>query len=302
MDIRTHAPLIRLGCFGGVLLLMALWEALAPRRRLTVGRPWRWFSNLGLVALDALAVRLLAPLGLVGLALLAEEHGWGLFHSLDLPDWLTIPLAVVALDLAIYLQHVMFHAVPLLWRLHMVHHADLDFDATTGVRFHTIEIVLSLGIKAAVVVLLGAPAVAVLAFEVLLNATSMFNHGNVRLPAGIDRMLRLVVVTPEMHRVHHSVHARETNSNFGFNLPWWDYLFGTYKAQPADGHEGMTIGLAQFRDAWVDRLHWMLLLPFLGRVGDYPVNRRGAGDQGPGPATAHGQEPITSGRKMRTQA
>ena len=184
-------------------------------------------------------------------------------------------LSVVALDLVIYLQHVLFHAVPLLWRLHMVHHADLDFDTTTGVRFHPIEILLSLGIKAAAVVLLGAPAVAVLIFEVLLNATSLFNHGNVRLPAWLDRLLRLVVVTPEMHRVHHSVHPRETNSNFGFNLPWWDFLFGTYKAQPADGHEGMTVGLAQFRDERVERLHWMLLLPFLGRVGDYPVNRRG---------------------------
>jgi sterol desaturase/sphingolipid hydroxylase (fatty acid hydroxylase superfamily) len=276
MNVVAHESVIRLGCFGGVLLFMALWEALAPRRRLSVGRPWRWSSNLGLVALDTLAVRFLAPAGVVGIAVLAEERGWGLFHYAALPAWLTVLLSVVALDLAIYLQHVMFHAVPLLWRLHMVHHADLDFDTTTGVRFHTIEIVLSLGIKAAVVVLLGAPAVAVLIFEVLLNATSMFNHGNVRLPTGIDRLLRLVVVTPEMHRVHHSVHARETNSNFGFNLPWWDYLFGTYKPQPADGHEGMTIGLEHFRDERkVERLHWMLLLPFVGRVGDYPVNRRG---------------------------
>jgi sterol desaturase/sphingolipid hydroxylase (fatty acid hydroxylase superfamily) len=280
MTIPAHEPAIRLGCFGGVLLLMALWEALAPRRRLTLGRPWRWFSNLGLVGIDTLAARFLAPLGAVGVALLAEERGWGLFHNVAVPDWLAVALSVVALDLAIYLQHVMFHAVPLLWRLHMVHHADLDFDATTGVRFHTFEILLSLGIKAAAVVLLGAPAPAVLAFEVLLNATSLFNHGNVRLPAWLDRPLRLVVVTPEMHRVHHSTRPRETNSNFGFNLPWWDYLFGTYKAQPADGHEGMTIGLAQFRDAWVDRLHWMLLLPFLGRVGDYPVNRRGGPNSG----------------------
>ncbi len=240
----------------------------------------RWLSNLGLIALDTLAVRLLLPLTAVALAALAQEHGWGLFHVLGLPDWLAVLLAVVALDFAIYLQHVLFHAVPLLWRLHMVHHADLDFDVTTGLRFHTMEILLSMGIKLAVVALLGAPALGVLIFEVLLNATSMFNHGNVRLPGWLDRLLRLAVVTPEMHRVHHSVHPRETNSNFGFNLPWWDHLFGTYRAQPADGHEHMTIGLSQFRDERVDRLPWMLLLPFVGRVGDYPVNR-GAEDAPP---------------------
>jgi sterol desaturase/sphingolipid hydroxylase (fatty acid hydroxylase superfamily) len=273
----SHEPIIRLGCFAGVLLLMALWEYLAPRRPLTVRRPARWSSNLGLVALNSLAVRLIAPLGAVSAAVLAEERGWGVLNNLALPAWLSVVLSVVVLDLVIYLQHVMFHAVPLLWRLHMVHHADLDFDATTGVRFHTLEILLSLVIKLAAVVLLGAPALAVLLFEVLLNATSVFNHGNVRLPAWLDRLLRLFVVTPEMHRVHHSILPRETNSNFGFNLPWWDFLFGTYKAQPADGHERMTIGLEQFRDQKrADRLHWMLLLPFVGRSGEYPVNRRGS--------------------------
>lgn len=274
MSILPYQSAIRLGCFAGVLALMALWEVLAPRRPLTASKPVRWFSNLGLVVLDTVAGRFLLPLGAVGVALLAEERGWGLFHNLALPAWLAVVLAVVALDCAIYLQHVLFHAVPLLWRLHMVHHADLDFDVTTGVRFHTLEILLSLGIKAAAVILLGAPAVAVLVFEVLLNATSLFSHGNVRLPAWLDRALRLVVVTPDMHRVHHSIHPRETNSNFGFNLPWWDYVFGTYRAQPADGHEGMVIGLEQFRDARVERLHWMLVLPFVGRLGDYPLNPR----------------------------
>jgi len=164
--------------------------------------------------------------------------------------------------------------VPILWRLHMVHHADLDFDVSTGLRFHTIEILLSMGIKLAVIVLLGAPALGVLLFEVLLNATSMFNHANARLPRWLDRVLRLIVVTPDMHRVHHSVFARETNSNFGFNLPWWDVLFGTYRDQPAAGHDGMTIGLAQFRDARrVDWLPGMLALPFMGDPGNYPVNR-----------------------------
>jgi sterol desaturase/sphingolipid hydroxylase (fatty acid hydroxylase superfamily) len=271
---------------------MAAWEVLAPRRRLTTAKPVRWASNLGLVVLDTVAARLLLPLGAVGVALLAEERGWGLFNNLPLPAWLAVALSVVALDFVIYLQHVLFHAVPLLWRLHLVHHADLDFDVTTGVRFHTLEILLSLGIKAAAVILLGAPALAVLVFEVLLNATSLFNHGNVRLPAWLDRVLRLVVVTPEMHRVHHSVDPRETNSNFGFNLPWWDFLLGTYRAQPAAGHEGMTIGLEQFRDERVERLHWMLALPFVGRVGDYPINRREGGDSPPGPGGSAGAVPA----------
>jgi sterol desaturase/sphingolipid hydroxylase (fatty acid hydroxylase superfamily) len=280
MDLLSYESFIRLSCFAGVLLLMAFWEALAPRRPLTVGRPLRWFSNLGLVTLDTLAVRFLVPLGAVGMALLAEERGWGLFNQVSLPGWLAVALAVIALDLVIYAQHVLFHAVPLLWRLHLVHHADLDFDATTGVRFHPVEILLSLGIKVAAVVLLGTPALGVLTFEVLLNATSLFNHGNVRLPSWLDRLLRLVVVTPEMHRVHHSARPRETNSNFGFNLPWWDFLFGTYRAQPAEGHEGMTIGLTQFRDErLVERLPWMLALPFIGATGDYPPDRRGEAEE-----------------------
>jgi sterol desaturase/sphingolipid hydroxylase (fatty acid hydroxylase superfamily) len=278
MDLLRYEPAVRLVCFGGVLMAMMLWEALAPRRKLTVRRPARWASNLGLVVLNSLAARLLVPLGAAATALLAEERGWGLLNNVELPAWLAAALAVVALDLAIYLQHVMFHAVPLLWRLHMVHHADLDFDATTGVRFHTLEILLSTGIKIGAVVLLGAPAVSVVAFEVLLNATSVFSHGNVRLPGRLDRLIRLFVVTPEMHRVHHSVVPRETNSNFGFCLPWWDHLFGTYRAQPAEGHEAMTVGLEQVRDERLaDRLVPMLLLPFLGSGGEYPLNRGGEG-------------------------
>ena len=269
-------PGIRLSCFGGVLVAMAVWEALAPRRPRTVSRPVRWVSNLGLVFLNSLLLRLVAPLGTVGVAVLAETRGFGLFPNLALPYWLSVVAGVVLLDLAVYLQHVMFHAVPLFWRLHMVHHADLDFDVTTGVRFHTLEILLSFGIKGSVVLLLGPPPVAVLIFEVLLNATSMFNHGNVRMPVWLDRLLRWFVVTPEMHRVHHSVIVPETNSNFGFNLPWWDVLLGTYRDQPAAGHTEMTIGLSQFRDErQADRLHWMLLLPFGGKTGDYPVNRHG---------------------------
>jgi sterol desaturase/sphingolipid hydroxylase (fatty acid hydroxylase superfamily) len=272
---------VRLSFFAGILALMVVIELLCPRRQLAVGKPLRWLSNLGLVALNSLIIRIVLPIGIAGVALLTQERGWGLLNNVDMPIWLAVALAVVALDLLIYLQHVMFHAVPLLWRLHMVHHADLDFDVTTGLRFHTIEVLLSAGIKGAGVILLGAPALAVMVFEVLLNGTSMFSHGNLYLPRWIDRCLRLIVVTPDMHRVHHSVVVRETNSNFGFNLPWWDFLFGTYRDQPAAGHEGMTIGLSQFRDERVDRLHWMLALPFIGETGNYPVNRDEEGEAHP---------------------
>ncbi len=273
MDSSVEGP-IRLACFAGVLVVLTLWEIAAPRRRLSVRKPLRWISNLGLVFLNTIVVRFVVPIGAVAMAVVAEERVWGLCNNMELPAWAAVVLTVIALDLALYLQHVMFHAVPILWRLHMVHHADLDFDVSTGLRFHTIEILLSMGIKLAAIVLLGAPALGVLLFEVLLNATSMFNHANARLPRWLDRLLRLVVVTPDMHRVHHSVLARETNSNFGFNLPWWDFLFGTYRDQPAAGHDGMTIGLAQFRnERQVDRLPGMLALPFVGDPGHYPVNR-----------------------------
>lgn len=290
----THEPVIRLGFFFGVLVAMALWEAIAPRRGLTVNKPLRWFSNLGLVVVNTIAVRATFALGAVGIALVAQERGWGLFNNLALPGWLAVLCAVLALDLAIYLQHVMFHAVPVLWRLHMVHHADLDIDVTTGLRFHTIEILLSMGIKAAAIILLGAPAAAVLIFEVLLNATSMFNHSNVRMPVWLDRMLRILVVTPDMHRVHHSIIKRETNSNFGFNLPWWDYLLGTYRSQPSQGHEEMTLGLKQFRDeSKADRLHWMLSMPLWGTTGEYPIQHRSEGN------SESRQLPLRSIREQR---
>ncbi len=270
----AYEPFIRLGAFGGVFTVMAIWELVGPRRKEAIGRGMRWPSNLGVVVVDSLLVRLVFPITAVGLALVAEAHGWGLFNEITLPAWIAILASVVLLDLAIYFQHVLFHAVPALWRLHRMHHADLEFDVTTGLRFHPIEILLSMMIKLAVVAVLGAPAVAVLIFEVLLNATSMFNHSNVRLPLGLDRALRWFVVTPDMHRVHHSILSRETNSNFGFNLPWWDRLFGTYRAQPAAGHEGMTIGIEQFRDPRELGLDRMLLQPFRGDAGRYPLGRR----------------------------
>jgi len=272
--LLAQEPLIRLGAFTGILAVMVLWEWLSPRRNQEIGRTRRWPGNLGIVALDTVVVRLVFPAAAVGTALLAEARSWGLFQSVEAPTWLVIAMSVILLDLAIYLQHVLFHAVPVLWRLHRMHHADLEFDVTTGLRFHPIEILLSMGIKLGVVTALGTPAVAVLVFEVLLNATAMFNHGNVRLPARIDRALRWIVVTPEMHRVHHSIVPRETNSNFGFNLPWWDRLFGTYRAQPAAGHEGMTIGIAQFREPSELRLDRMLIQPFRDDDRLYPLGRR----------------------------
>ncbi len=272
----AYEPLIRLAVFGGIFIVMAVWELLAPRRPQAVARNWRWPNNLGVVAVDVLLVRVLLPITAVGLALIAEAHGIGLFNMIALPTWASIVLSVMLLDLAIYLQHVLFHAVPALWRLHRMHHADLEFDVTTGLRFHPIEILLSTGIKLVVVAALGTPAAAVLIFEVLLNATSMFNHSNIRVPARIDRILRWFVVTPDMHRVHHSILRRETNSNFGFNLPWWDRLLGTYRAQPAAGHDAMTIGIEQFRDPRELALDRMLLQPFRGDVGRYPMGMREA--------------------------
>ncbi|MCE8019978.1 sterol desaturase family protein [Halomonas sp. MCCC 1A11036] len=261
--LLLHEPLIRLGIFLLVLAAMALWEFRAVRREQRIRRWQRWPGNLSILVLDTLAVRLLFPLAAVGAALVAAEHGWGLFHLLSAPLWLALPLSVLLLDAAIYFQHRLFHAVPWLWRLHRMHHADLEFDVTTGLRFHPLEILISMGIKIAAVMLLGAPAVAVLLFEVLLNATSMFNHGNVRLPERVDRRLRLIVVTPDMHRVHHSIVRHETDSNFGFNLPWWDRLFGTYRDQPGAGHLGMTLGIEAFRDPRELRLDRMLIQPLL---------------------------------------
>lgn len=271
--ILSNEPLIRMGFFLGILLAMAIWEMAAPRRRREIPRLLRWSSNLGVVVIDTLLVRLTFPIVAVGLAVVAEQRGWGLFNILDAPAWIAFVVSVLALDLAIYLQHVMFHAVPALWRLHRMHHADLEFDVTTGLRFHPVEILLSMGIKLAVVAALGPPAVAVLVFEVLLNATAMFNHSNIAIPRAIDRVLRMIVVTPDMHRVHHSIHPSETNSNFGFNLPWWDRLLGTYRPQPREGHEAMTIGIEQFRtrrDLWLDR---MLVQPLRGPASGYPINR-----------------------------
>jgi sterol desaturase/sphingolipid hydroxylase (fatty acid hydroxylase superfamily) len=253
---------VRVGAYAGAFAGMALWEWLAPRRRLVAGRKPRWPGNLGVLAVDIAAVRLLVPTTAVGIAVLAERGGWGLFNAVGLPFWAAAVAGVIALDLVIYTQHFVFHHVPLLWRLHRMHHADLDIDVTTGVRFHPLEILISLAIKIAAVAALGVPPVAVLIFEVLLNATTMFNHSNVALPPQFDRVARWLIVTPQMHQVHHSIEREETDSNYGFNLPWWDRLFGTYREKPAAGEHGMTIGLPVFRERAELRIARLLTQPF----------------------------------------
>ncbi|MEO1033994.1 MAG: sterol desaturase family protein [Pseudomonadota bacterium] len=260
--LATHENTVRLAVFAGVLLLMALLEALFPRRARVQSRVRRWASNLGLIAIDTLALRLVLPIVAVGMAAFAAERGWGLLNLVAWPAWLEIVLAVVVLDMLIYWQHVATHHIPWLWRLHKIHHADRDFDVTTGIRFHPVEIILSMLYKFVCIIVLGPAVAAVILFEVLLNGCAMFNHANVRLPAWFDRSLRLVIVTPDMHRVHHSAVPTETNSNYGFSLSWWDRLFGTYIPQPQAGHDGMTIGLAQCQDERPASLAWILTVPF----------------------------------------
>ncbi len=255
--LLNHEPTIRLITFLTVLIGMMVWEVASPRRRQEIPKVLRWTNNLSLVVIDTAILRLAFPVLAVGLAGIAKTNGWGLFNMIDLPLWIAVIFAIMLLDLATYVQHIVFHAVPGLWRLHRMHHADLEFDATTGLRFHPAEIVLSMTLKLALVLAIGAPAVAVLAFEVILNAASIFNHSNISLSPAVDRVVRLFLVTPDMHRVHHSIEPRETNANFGFSVPWWDRLFGTYLAQPAKGHLEMKIGIEQFRsrrELWLDRM------------------------------------------------
>jgi sterol desaturase/sphingolipid hydroxylase (fatty acid hydroxylase superfamily) len=273
--IASNEPVIRLGFFIGTFIVIALWEVIAPKRALTVSKAIRWLNNLGIVVLNTIILRVLFPAAAVGVAAFVSEQGWGLLNYYQLPVVVAIVLSVVAMDFIIYLQHVMVHAIPALWRLHRVHHADLDYDVTTGARFHPIEIILSMLIKFATIVVLGPPVVAVIIFEVILNAMAMFNHGNIRLPKRIDRVIRWLVVTPDMHRVHHSVEDNEANSNYGFNLSIWDRLFGTYIDQPRRGHLGMSIGIHKYRDPReVDQLPGMLMLPFKGKITGYAINRR----------------------------
>lgn len=273
--ILHNEATIRLSFFFGLLTLMGCWEWLAPKRVPTQSKPRRWFNNLGLVFLNSFVVRLLFPGAAVAVAVFVEAQGWGVLHYYEVSAWLSIVIAIILLDLSIYLQHVMAHAVPLLWRLHQVHHVDLDYDVTTGSRFHPLEIVFSMLVKFAMISVLGVPVVAVVIFEVILNGMAMFNHGNVGLPKQLDGVIRFFVVTPDMHRVHHSVEDYETNSNFGFNLSCWDRLCGTYRAQPQAGHTDMVIGLHGCRDPKQAVSLWgMLLLPWTGKGSGYAINRR----------------------------
>jgi len=272
--MMSHEPLIRLASFFGIFALMAVWELMAPRRPLMASRVSRWPANLSIVVLNTITARLLFSTTAVGAAVLAQQNQWGVLNLVAWPNWVTVVAALVTMDFVLYLQHVVFHAVPVLWRLHMMHHTDLDVDVTTGARFHPVEIVLSMLIKLAAITVTGAPPVAVLTFEVVLNATSMFNHSNVRMPWTLDRLLRWIVVTPDMHRIHHSVARDETNSNFGFSLPWWDRLLGTYRPDPAKSQIEMPLGLEQFRDPRELTLAGSLVLPFRGGTGAYPLGGR----------------------------
>ena len=267
--MMNNEPIIRLSFFFGTLLLMVLWEKLAPCRQPNTSQLLRQLNNLGIAILNTILLRSIFPVAAVGSAILATQQGWGLFNTIMMPNWLSILLSIVALDLIIYWQHRLFHTWPLGWRIHKVHHADPDFDVTTGLRFHPIEILLSMSIKIILIWLLGIPPLAVLIFEVLLNATAMFNHSNIALPESLDRFVRLLIVTPDMHRIHHSVVPAEANSNFGFNLTCWDHLFGTYHSDPKIGQQEMLIGLLEYQqDQRVAKLLGMLMIPFIAGSQD----------------------------------
>jgi sterol desaturase/sphingolipid hydroxylase (fatty acid hydroxylase superfamily) len=269
--------LIRLLVFAAVFLLMAAIELIRPKRRLSVSKPRRWLTNLGIAGVDTLVLRLMAalavPVAAVAAAFFAKERGLGLLNQVDWPYWVKLVIALLALDLAIWFQHLVSHKVPVFWRLHQVHHADRDIDVTTAIRFHPVEIALSMLWKIVLVIPLGASPFAVFLFEVILNACAMFNHANIALPAWFDGALRLFIVTPDMHRVHHSVLYREHDRNYGFNLSLWDRLFGTYLAQPKGGHHGMIIGLPPYQSEAPTRFGWSLLLPF-GHQGPEARNQK----------------------------
>ncbi len=274
-NILNDWPQLRIAIFLGIFLFLALCEFVFPRRaKNNVPQSTRWISNLSIVIIGNFLMRLIFPLLAIEMAILSRNYSWGIFNQFEIPYWVNIIFTIIILDLVIYLQHVMFHAVPIFWRAHRMHHADLDFDVTTGIRFHPIEVILSMGIKIGSVALIGASPIGVLIFEILLNATSMFSHSNINLPISIDRVLRCIIVTPDMHRVHHSIQEHETNSNFGFSFSFWDRIFGTYLNQPSEGHLKMTIGITDFRNPKYLRLDWLLLIPFIGKITNYTVNKR----------------------------
>lgn len=263
--ILENEPVIRMSFFFGCLAVFGLWEIVKPTRKLIVSKPWRWANNLGLTFFNSFLLRFTFPILAVGMAIIAEEKGWGLLNLIELPLWLAVVIAITLQDLIIYAQHVLFHHVPIFWRLHRVHHADTDYDVTTGARFHPIEIVLSMMIKLGVVIMLGPPVVSVILFEIILSSMAMFNHANASLPGPVDKVVRSLLVTPDMHRVHHSSRFPEFNRNFGFNLSIWDRIFGTYQSEPEEGRQNFVIGLREFHDTPKQNAIWMLLLPFRRR-------------------------------------
>tara|TARA_R110000772_G_scaffold41803_10_gene97438 strand:- start:5063 stop:5926 length:864 start_codon:yes stop_codon:yes gene_type:complete len=265
--LEQYETIARLGVFGGIFLLMAVLEITIPRKKPVLAKGPRWFTNISLIIVDTLALRLAMPILAVAMAEYAAGRGWGVLNSVDLSIWAETMIAFLLLDMLIYAQHIAFHKVPLLWRFHKVHHADRDLDVTSGVRFHPVESLISMVYKLACIVVIGPAAFAVFLFEVLLNAASMFNHANMRLPLGLDRLLRLFIVTPDMHRVHHSIIERETNSNYSFFLTLWDRVFGTYIAQLEKGHDDMVIGLSEYQDSKPTQLIWSLLVPFAQKQG-----------------------------------
>lgn len=273
--IFEHETIIRLGSFFGIFALLAIWEISSPKRQLLNLRRFRWFSNIGLIVISNVLIRFIIPTAAVGIAVHAEQEQLGfLYHIEKLPELMHFILAFILMDLAIYFQHIMFHALPMFWRFHRVHHSDLDCDITTGVRFHPFEIILSILFKFVVIISIGAPVLAVVIFEVILNAASMFTHSNIKIPAKIESITRWVIVTPDMHRIHHSIDESETNSNFGFFISIWDRLFGTYIKTPTKGHEQMEIGLQDFREPKWQNLRWLIYLPFVSKITSYAINKR----------------------------
>ena len=274
--IADSEATLRLVAFFSVLIVLICLEMFYPRRQLQLPRAQRWFSNIGISVLNTLFVKLVFPVAGIGAAILAQQKQWGLLNHLEISHWVGVVLFLLVFDLTIYFQHRLFHTVPLLWRLHRMHHTDVDYDVTTGNRFHPVSILLSSMIKFMLVILMGAAPIAVLIAEVLLNATAMFNHSNLKIPLRLDRILRLFVVTPDMHRIHHSVDESEHSHNFGFNFPWWDRLFGTYQAEPGLGHESMEIGIRGFRNLRSANLLWLLMQPLTkpgvdNRIPDKPA-------------------------------
>ena len=261
--IAENEPTIRLAVFLGLFGVLALSEYLRPRRPLVTSKSHRWFTNFAIVVIDSVVVRLIFPAAAVGVALWAQANGYGLFNATSVAVWIAGLVSIISLDFAVWFSHLLSHKVPIFWRFHRMHHSDRDIDVSTAIRFHPVEIVLSMIYKVAWVVALGAPAWSVILFEIILNGVAMFNHSNLKLPLVLDRITRLIIVTPDMHRVHHSTIRRETDSNYGFNFPFWDKMFGTYIAQPEKGHDGMQIGIAEWQDEKPTQLGWTLSVPLL---------------------------------------